>query len=147
MTSRFDRPLSAAVEHINGTLRPSAVAVVCEPRAQRVVVRVCGEIDMEDADGLRRDLTAALDSSPCGLDIDLSAVTFCDSQGLHVLSDLNREARKAGKTLVLTALSRQVARLLRVTRAQHVLTVRGWPPPEAFAVRAGPARFSGTPPG
>ncbi|MFF6771998.1 STAS domain-containing protein [Streptomyces sp. NPDC012637] len=147
MTSQFDRPLPAAVEHINGTLRPSVVAVVCEPGAQRVAVRVCGEIDMEDADGLRRDLTAALDSSPCGLDIDLSAVTFCDSQGLHVLSDLNRQARKAGKTLVLTAPSRPVARLLRVTGAQHLLTVRGWPLPETLAAGTGPARFSGTRPG
>ncbi|WMX43615.1 STAS domain-containing protein [Streptomyces roseicoloratus] len=138
MPPDFDRPLPAVVEHVNGTLRPSVVSVVVEPGPQRVVARVRGEIDMENADGLRRDLTAALEGSIRGLDIDLSAVTFCDSQGVHVLGDLNRLAHKAGKTLVLTALSRPVARLLRATGAQYVFIVRGWPPPKDLTTGGDP---------
>ncbi|MFD7631844.1 STAS domain-containing protein [Streptomyces sp. NPDC059851] len=60
---------------------------------------------MDDAADLRRDLTVALAASRSGLDIDLAAVTFCDSSGLHVLLDLDRLALQTGKTLVRTALA------------------------------------------
>ncbi|MEV6955737.1 STAS domain-containing protein [Streptomyces sp. NPDC051183] len=86
-----------------------------------------GEIDMADADGLCKDLTTALESSRSGLDVDLSGVTFCDSSGLHVLLDLNGLALKAGKSLVLTALSRPVARLLDLTGTRSRLTAGGEP--------------------
>ncbi|MFJ8209365.1 STAS domain-containing protein [Streptomyces sp. NPDC096033] len=131
MTSSPDRAptAAAAAEHSGGTLRPSVVAVLVEPGAQRVLARLRGEIDAEDADGLRGRLTAALDSSRHGLDVDLSAVTFCDSSGLHILLDLHRRALSAGKTFVLTAPSRPVARLLRLSGAEQVLTVRDRPPP------------------
>ncbi|MFD0369638.1 STAS domain-containing protein [Streptomyces sp. NPDC127114] len=141
MTPDFGRPLPAGAAHINGALRPSVVAVVVEPGPLRVVAHLSGEIDMDNAAGLRRDLAAALESSSRGLDVDLSAVTFFDSQGLHVLEGLNRLARKAGKTLILTALSRPVARLLHVTGAQHVFIVRGWPPPRAITAGADPDPF------
>ncbi|MFI2735943.1 STAS domain-containing protein [Streptomyces sp. NPDC018711] len=117
----------------------SVLTVVFEPGSQRVLARVCGEIDLEDADELRRDLVAALDSSACGLDIDLSGVTFCDCSGLHVLLRLNRLARHAGKTLVLTALGPRVARLLELTGTHHVFTVRARPAPDEDGIRAGDA--------
>ncbi|MFJ9598033.1 anti-sigma factor antagonist [Streptomyces virginiae] len=100
------------------------LAVAVDPGPQRTRVAVSGEIDMDDAAEVRADLTAALDASPGGLDIDLAAVTFCDSSGLHVLLDLHQQALDIGKTLVLTALSRTVVRLLHITGAQDVLTVR-----------------------
>ncbi|MEW2417032.1 STAS domain-containing protein [Streptomyces sp. NPDC046866] len=56
--------------------------------------------------------------------MDLSEVTFCDTTGLHVMLDVDRPARQAGTSLVLTALSRPVARLLRLSGVQDVLTVR-----------------------
>ncbi|MFD0268552.1 STAS domain-containing protein [Streptomyces sp. NPDC127106] len=125
MTSHPER-LPASADHASG-----GVAVVFEPGPLRVLARVSGEIDMDDAADLRRDLTVALAASHSGLDIDLAAVTFCDSSGLHVLLDLDRLALQTGKTLVLTALSRPVARLLRLAGAQRVLTVHGWLAPHA----------------
>ncbi|MFJ9598262.1 anti-sigma factor antagonist [Streptomyces virginiae] len=100
------------------------LAVVVDPGPRRTRVRVCGEIDMDDAVEVREDLTAALDASRNGLDIDLAGVTFCDSSGLHVLLDLNEQAREAGKTLVLSALSPTVVRLLHITGTRGVLTVQ-----------------------
>ncbi|MEV6202457.1 anti-sigma factor antagonist [Streptomyces sp. NPDC051771] len=105
------------------TPHPDHVTVVCEPGPERALARVSGEIDMDDAAEVREDLAAALAASRSGLDIDMSAVTFCDSSGLDVLLDLNDRARKGGKTLVLTALSHPVARLLDLTGTQRVLTV------------------------
>ncbi|RSS68507.1 STAS domain-containing protein [Streptomyces sp. WAC06614] len=123
MTSLPDR-LPFAAEDVSGTLRPSVVTVVFEPGPQRVLARVRGEIDMEDGTGLRQDLTAALEGSREGLDVDLSEITFCDTTGLHILLDLDELARHAGKSLVLTALSRPVARLLYLSGVQQLLTVR-----------------------
>lgn len=130
------RLTATAAERVSVTMSPSVVAVVVEPGPQRVLARVCGEIDMEDADELRRDLIAALDSSASGLDIDLSGVTFFDCSGLHILLRLNRLALRAGKTLVLTALSPRVARLLQLTGTHHVFTVRARPAPEAAGTGA-----------
>ncbi|MFJ7157032.1 STAS domain-containing protein [Streptomyces sp. NPDC101118] len=106
------------------TSEPEHVAVVFEPGAQRVLARLSGKIDMDEAAGLRQDLIAALEGSSTGLDIDLAAVTFCDSSGLHVLLDVDQLAVQAGKTLVLTAFSPPVARLLHLSGAEQVLTVR-----------------------
>ncbi|MFE4633594.1 STAS domain-containing protein [Streptomyces sp. NPDC056773] len=139
MTSHAGRPPANAANHIGGTMPPPVAAVLIDPGSQRVLARVRGEIDMDDADGLRKNLTTALVSSRDGLDVDLSAVTFCDSSGLHVLLDLNRLALEAGKSLVLTALSRPVARLLRLTGTQHTLTVRDWPAEEAPLTGGAPA--------
>ncbi|MFJ8130092.1 anti-sigma factor antagonist [Streptomyces hydrogenans] len=100
------------------------VAVVFEPGPRRVLARVSGDIDMDEAEGLRAELTEGLAAGLTGLDVDLAGVTFCDSSGLHVLLDLDELALSAGKTLVLTALSRPVARLLHLTGMERVLTVR-----------------------
>ncbi|MEU7072424.1 STAS domain-containing protein [Streptomyces narbonensis] len=123
-------------------MSPSVVAVIFVPGSRRVLARVSGEIDMDDAAGLREALATALAASRSGLDIDLAAVTFCDSSGLDVLLDLNRRAMDAGKTLVLTAVSRPTALLLSLTGAQRVLTVRDWPALDSHRAdgRPGPAR-------
>ncbi|MGW2039466.1 STAS domain-containing protein [Streptomyces virginiae] len=107
------------------------LAVAVERWPERTRVRVSGEIDMEDAAEVREHLAAALDAAPGGLDVDLAGVTFCDSSGLHVLLDLNQQALEAGKTLVLTALSRTVVRLLHITGTRGVLTVEDLPASDA----------------
>ncbi|RST06662.1 anti-sigma factor antagonist [Streptomyces sp. WAC07149] len=106
------------------TSQPQHVAVVFEAGPQRGLARVSGEIDMDEAPDLREELSAALEASSTGLDVDLAAVTFCDSSGLHVLLDLNQLAVQAGKTLVLTAVSRPVARVLHLSGVERVLAVR-----------------------
>ncbi|MCB5163984.1 STAS domain-containing protein [Streptomyces bambusae] len=124
--------------------RAGRVAVVFEPGPQRVRARVSGEIDMDDAADLYEDLHAALDAGRRGLDIDLADVRFCDSSGLHALLDLNRTALEAGKTIALTAVSRPVARLLRITGADSVLTLHGRTPPAAPEFRTGIRRYGPT---
>ncbi|MFI8293689.1 STAS domain-containing protein [Streptomyces sp. NPDC085614] len=134
MTDQFSRRPATPADMIDGNTFPPPVSVAFEPGPRRVRARVRGEIDMDDAGGLREDLTAALRASSAGLDVDLGAVTFCDSSGLHVLLDLNRLAAETGKSLVLTTLSRPVARLLQVTGSRRLLTVRE---PSAAGSRVG----------
>ncbi|MFD6985520.1 STAS domain-containing protein, partial [Streptomyces sp. NPDC059956] len=76
MSSHSSRP-RAPTSQSDGTLRPPVVIVVLEPGPHRILARVRGEVDSDSAGDLREDLTLALASSHDGLDVDLSAVTFC----------------------------------------------------------------------
>ncbi|MER5730219.1 STAS domain-containing protein [Streptomyces sp. NPDC002138] len=98
------------------------VTVDIEPGPQRMTARIHGEIDMDEAPGVRAELIAALEASVTGLDVDLSALIFCDSAGLQVLLDLHHRARRSGKTLVLKT-SSQLSRLLDLTQTRHLFTI------------------------
>ncbi|MEU8461753.1 STAS domain-containing protein [Streptomyces sp. NPDC029003] len=100
------------------------VTVDVEPGPERVTARIRGEIDMDDAPHVRADLLAALEASSTGLDVDLSALTFCDSAGLHLLLHLNRLAAEAGKTLTLRS-NPQLDHLLDLTETRHLFTIHG----------------------
>ncbi|MEJ8645513.1 STAS domain-containing protein [Streptomyces sp. MS1.HAVA.3] len=132
MIAPFDRtPVAAGAD--GATAHRPTVAVEVAYGPHRVLARVRGEIDLDHVSALRQDLVAALDAGGSGIDLDLSAVTFCDSSGLHLLLALNTLAADAGKTLVLTAVSRRVARVLEITEAERLFTFREPPP-----LRAGP---------
>ncbi|THC40434.1 STAS domain-containing protein [Streptomyces sp. A1499] len=94
-----------------------AVAVAGE-RVRRVVQ---GELDIDRAAQLQPDLFHDLLHSIAGLDLDLMAVTFCDCSGLNLLLRLHRQAVRQGKTLVISAMSPAVARILDLTRTRAVL--------------------------
>ncbi|MEW2416479.1 STAS domain-containing protein [Streptomyces sp. NPDC046866] len=81
----------------------------------RFTALVAGEITEGSLARLRRSLTAALDSSSGGLDLDLSDVGFCDITGLHLLLELRARATATGRSLSVTALSPALLRLLRAT--------------------------------
>ncbi|CAL9346566.1 hypothetical protein SUDANB120_00374 [Streptomyces sp. enrichment culture] len=81
----------------------------------RVAALVVGEITDTTAPPLRRSLRAALGSSTEGLDLDLSAVPFCDVAGLHLLLNLRARALENSRTLRVTAASPLVRQLLEAT--------------------------------
>ncbi|WP_284581493.1 STAS domain-containing protein [Streptomyces sp. 2P-4] len=88
----------------------------------RVAALVVGEITDTTAPPLRRSLLAALGSSSGGLDLDLSAVAFCDVAGLHLLLNLRAHALEKGRTLRVTAASPLVRQLLEATARWTPLT-------------------------
>ncbi|MFB6807062.1 STAS domain-containing protein [Streptomyces sp. NPDC056387] len=106
---------------------PPTVAVEIRPGAPRTFARVSGAFDMENAAEVRAELIAAFDASGTGLDLDLSALTFCDSSGLNILLNLRQHAAANDKTLVLEAVSPQLARLFDLTETGHLFTIRRTP--------------------
>ncbi len=88
----------------------------------RVRATVSGEIDLDVADGLGETLERALQTSRTGLDVDLSAVTFCDSSGLNLLLGLRNTAHRTNRTLAITAAGTQVERLLAITETTNLFT-------------------------
>ncbi|MFF1902991.1 STAS domain-containing protein [Kitasatospora sp. NPDC058218] len=86
-----------------------------ETAQDRVRVRVSGQIDLDVAGPLDEALEQALHASSTGLDVDLSAVTFCNSTGLNTLLRLRLTALRTGRDVVITEVSAQVGRLLAIT--------------------------------
>ncbi|WP_354644759.1 STAS domain-containing protein [Kitasatospora camelliae] len=85
------------------------------------VVRAHGEIDLDAAPRLRRELTHALDAHREVL-LDLSRVTFMDCSGLGALVRARNQTDRTGSRLVLRGVSHPVARLLRLTGLTGRLT-------------------------
>jgi anti-sigma B factor antagonist len=99
-------------------------------RTTEVVVVVCGEVDMATAPLVVAAATDALASRPRRLVIDLAAVTFLDSSGVHGLVVASQQADELGVGYEVrhpSAPSRKVLDLMGLTGPLHVTSPA--PPP------------------
>lgn len=87
----------------------------------RVVVSVAGDIDEVSEARLRAILARCLADGVSVVDVDLAAVTYCGSCGLHVFLDVSAAATAVGCVLRLRRPSRPVARLLAITGTNALL--------------------------
>jgi anti-anti-sigma factor len=91
--------------------------------ADRAVVSVGGEVDLETASQLGdHALDALRDGSP-HLVLDLAGVTFMDSTGLQVLLTIMRRAELAGGSMAVAGASRTVRKLLSLTGLDQTFTL------------------------
>ena len=81
------------------------------------VVAPAGDIDLASADRVRAALAG---DGPVAL--DLSAVPFLDTSGLHVVLEQQRRADEEGHAFGLVAGSDEVQRLFEITGLMHRLT-------------------------
>lgn len=119
-------------------LVPCLVAVDVVPDGHRMRVSVRGELDF-GGQLLRRDLDEALRRSDSGIDLDLTALEFCDCSGLNILLGLRQRALGQGKTVAIRGSSPAVERLLDVTGARDLFAHPG-PDDEATGATASTAR-------
>jgi anti-sigma B factor antagonist len=88
------------------------LTVVRQKSDLAVVVIVSGEIDMDTAAQLARELTAARRETQLPLIIDMSGVTFLGSSGLSVLA---QQMVDAGSMIELRDLRPMVRRVLQIS--------------------------------
>jgi anti-sigma B factor antagonist len=88
----------------------------------RVVVTLCGVLDVADAVSVAAALAAVAAQEP-EIIVDLAGVEFMDSSGVAALVRGRRHARQAGGDLLLAAPQRQVLRVLAITRLIDVFSV------------------------
>ncbi|MEV0531845.1 STAS domain-containing protein [Kitasatospora sp. NPDC050463] len=105
-----------------------------ETAQDRVRVRVSGQIDLDVAGPLYDTFERALHASSTGVDVDLSAVTFCNSTGLNSLLCLRLAALRTGRDVVITEASAQVGRLLAITDTRELFV----PGPDGRSGQRGP---------
>jgi anti-sigma B factor antagonist len=90
--------------------------------AETVWVTVEGELDVETAPALERELDR-LDVEAYDVRLDLSGVGFVDSMGLAVLLRAARRAAAAGRKLTLAGAAEPVTRLLRLLEIGGLFTL------------------------
>jgi anti-sigma B factor antagonist len=113
-----------------------------------------GELDYRSADSLQDALDSAIDHGAGRVVLDLSGLTFCDSNGLRVIVAAYHALTMGGGRLAIVCDDDRILRVFRVTRLDRLLSVsttradalehfesalppRRW---SRFATRAAPAR-------
>ncbi len=92
--------------------------------ADRLVVKVRGEIDLMTAGTLRDELVDAVKQSPEVM-VDLSEVGFLDSTGVRSLFDAYRAAGELGHRFYVSGSRQWVAKVLDVTGVGKLLAPPG----------------------
>jgi anti-sigma B factor antagonist len=82
-----------------------------------------GEIDLETAPMLAEVIDVGIEVGRRSVVLDLSGVTFIDSQGLRVLLTALKHARAAELELVLRSPSRRVTDLLTLAGVYELFTL------------------------
>jgi anti-sigma B factor antagonist len=110
-----------------GSTRPYGdhVRVSWEPATDDSArMKVAGEVDFNNAVAVREVGMEAMSRPGCHrLAIDISEVTFLDSEAVATLVALRNTATKKGMTLVVVDLSSPVRQLFEVTGLDQVFTI------------------------
>ncbi len=81
----------------------------------KAMVQVRGELDIATADQAYAYLRDVVDHGDGPVIMDLAELTFCDAAGLGVLARVARHARRAGRSLKLSAPRPALLRIMRIT--------------------------------
>ncbi|WP_157246960.1 STAS domain-containing protein [Nonomuraea typhae] len=85
------------------------------------LIDVAGELDLVTTADLGTFITAVHPDPARPLLLDLAAVTFMDSTGLHLLIDLHQREERCGGSLHLAAPHERVTRVLQITGVHALL--------------------------
>ncbi|WP_399891489.1 STAS domain-containing protein [Streptomyces sp. BBFR51] len=100
---------------------PAQLNVHREDRGTRALTTFVGEIDLTTASLARTVLDRCLHDGIRTVDVDLTAVTFCDVSGLNVFLTISELARSTGATLRLHRPPQSLKRVIEVTGAGFLL--------------------------
>ena len=105
-------------EHTNGTL----LAISEECVGRRAVLSAAGEVDISNAAELRAAIESA-GTRAFEVWLDLTALTFMDSSGLHAMSEARVRLIEANRRLTLICPEGAVLRVLAVTGCDRIFEI------------------------
>jgi anti-sigma B factor antagonist len=89
-----------------------------------VVARVSGEIDLSNAADVGDQLRAGVPNTALGLVIDLTATTYLDSSGVHLVFDLAERLRTRQQQLrIVVPAGAPIRRVLRIVELGDTVPV------------------------
>jgi anti-anti-sigma factor len=89
-----------------------------------IVARLTGEIDLSNASEVGETLSAAVPNTALGLVIDLTATSYLDSSGVHLLFDLaERLQRRQQRLRVVVPEGGPIRRVLRIVELDDTVPV------------------------
>lgn len=124
-------PSQSGISEVDGRARAAGLAdaqrqpsltIHSRPDGHRMVVTVCGDLELATDQQLHRSLRSALTRSDHGIDLDLSSVEFCGCSGLNTLLSIRRQALDHAKTAVIREISPAAERLLTLTDTLSLFT-------------------------
>ena len=80
-----------------------------------LIIKVSGEIDLENSANLRQQIHAALDEN-IAVSIDMSAVNYIDSSGIAVLIESKQRAGEGSKEFKILKPSEAVLSVLKLAK-------------------------------
>ncbi|MBB5082265.1 STAS domain-containing protein [Nonomuraea endophytica] len=101
----------------------TALLLTCQNLDRGTLVGVAGELDTTTTGQLATYLEGRHPDSSLPLVLDLAAVTFMDSSGLHLLIDLHHRQDTHGGRLYLAAPHERVLRVLEITGTDRLLLI------------------------
>ena len=89
-----------------------------------IVARITGEIDLSNAGDVGETLGAAVPNTALGLVIDLTATSYLDSSGVHLLFDLGERLQRRQQQLrVVVPQGGPIRRVLRIVELDLAVPV------------------------
>jgi anti-sigma B factor antagonist len=114
--------------------RPQPLRVHARAEATHLALVLVGDLTFGTAPSLEEHVRAVAEESgpslPADLVVDVADLDFCDSAGLAALIGLQRRAARRGGTVTLAGASGTLRRVLRVTGAEILFTLRPADPAE-----------------
>ncbi|WP_157254441.1 STAS domain-containing protein [Nonomuraea typhae] len=99
----------------------TALHLIRRPLDGGTLIGVAGELDCTNAAELEAYIIGEHPDAALPLVLHLSAVTFMDSSGLHLLIDLHHRTEAGGGSLHLAAPHERVSRVLQITGTDRLL--------------------------
>jgi anti-sigma B factor antagonist len=93
------------------------------PREEMCVVALAGEMDMSNAEELRRELAGRVPSGPYSLIVELSQLSFIDSTGIRAVAAVAGDVKAGGGTVVLAGPTQHVARVFEIVKLDELVAV------------------------
>ena len=89
-----------------------------------IVARITGEIDLSNASEVGEALSAAVPNTALGMVIDLTATSYLDSSGVHLLFELGeRLGRRQQQLRVVVPEGGPIRRVLRIVELDETVPV------------------------
>jgi anti-anti-sigma factor len=104
--------------------RASQLSIETRTQPSGILLLLRGELDMASASQLERAIASAAGERPRAIVLDLRELDFIDSTGLRTLISEHERSREAGRKFALVQGSKQVDRLMSITRvAEHLRVI------------------------
>jgi anti-sigma B factor antagonist len=107
--------------------RQTQLTIQTRTQPAGVLLELRGELDMASASQLERAIASVLVDRPPAVVLDLRELDFIDSTGLRTLISEHERSREAGREFALVQGSKQVDRLMSITRVTEHLRVVSCP--------------------
>jgi len=88
---------------------------------ERLIVALRGELDLGTRDRLTLAVADALTDEVQVIELEMEAVSFCDSAGLASIVGLHHAAGAEGKVLQLRGVRRSLRRILEITGLTYLM--------------------------